>query len=49
MTVDIRQSYCAQRWIDDISSRAGHSRNELMGTFLAYALDKCVVEEEKDG
>ncbi len=34
--------------IEDISARTGHSRNELIGTFLEYALDKCVVEEEKD-
>ena len=34
--------------IENISARTGHSRNELIGTFLEYALDKCVVEEEKD-
>ena len=34
--------------IDDISKRTGRSRNELIGTFLEYALDNCVVEEEKD-
>lgn len=46
-SIRIREEIVAQ--IDDISSRTGHSRNELIGTFLAYALDKCVVEEEKDG
>ncbi|MDE7203577.1 MAG: CopG family transcriptional regulator [Lachnospiraceae bacterium] len=34
--------------IDDISTKTGHSRNELIGTFLEYALDKCVIEGEKD-
>lgn len=34
--------------IDDISTRTGRSRNELVGTFLEYALEKCVVESEKD-
>ncbi len=34
--------------IDDISARTGHSRNELISTFLEFALDRCVVEEEKD-
>ena len=34
--------------IDDISFKTGHSRNELIGIFLAYALDKCVIEEEKN-
>ncbi|MDE7203575.1 MAG: ribbon-helix-helix domain-containing protein [Lachnospiraceae bacterium] len=34
--------------IENISARTGHSRNELIGIFLEYALDKCVVEEEKD-
>lgn len=34
--------------IDDISIRTRRSRNELIGIFLEYALDKCVVEGEKD-
>ena len=34
--------------IDDISARTGYSRNELISTFLEFALDRCVVEEEKD-
>lgn len=34
--------------IDDISARTGHSRNELISTFLEFALDRCVVEEERD-
>lgn len=34
--------------IDDISIKTGRSRNELIGIFLEYALDKCVIEGEKD-
>lgn len=30
--------------LDGIAARTGHSRNELIGMFLAYALDHCVVE-----
>lgn len=33
--------------IDDISARTGHSRNELISTFLEFALDRCIVEDEK--
>ncbi len=32
--------------IDNMSAKTGHSRNELIGTFLAYALEKCIVEEK---
>lgn len=35
--------------IDNISPKTGHSSNERIGIFLAYALDKCVIEEEKEG
>lgn len=31
--------------IDNVSSKTGRSRNELIGTFLDYALDHCSVEE----
>lgn len=34
--------------IDDISIKTGRSRNELIGIFLEYALDKCVIEGKKD-
>ncbi len=34
--------------IDEIAARTGHSRNELVGTFIEYALDRCVVETTKD-
>ncbi|MDE6619902.1 MAG: ribbon-helix-helix domain-containing protein [Lachnospiraceae bacterium] len=42
-SIRIKEEIVAQ--IDDISVRTGHSRNELIGTFLEFALDKCVVEE----
>lgn len=32
--------------IDAISMQTGRSRNELIGKFLDYALERCKVEEE---
>ena len=32
--------------IDEISAQAGRSRNELIGTFLEYAVDRCTVESK---
>lgn len=34
--------------IDDISAKTGHSRNELIGTLIEYALDYCVIDAEKE-
>lgn len=34
--------------LDEIAARTGHSRNELIGMFLAYALDHCVVEGSEE-
>lgn len=31
--------------LDDISSQTGHSRNELIGMFLNYAIENCRIEE----
>lgn len=31
--------------LDDISSHTGHSRNELIGMFLDYAIENCRIEE----
>ncbi|MGN0342900.1 MAG: CopG family transcriptional regulator [Roseburia sp.] len=31
--------------IDLISSQTGHSRNELIGIFLEYAINHCTIEE----
>ncbi len=32
--------------IDVISEQTNRSRNELIGMFLEYALDRCIVEAE---
>lgn len=32
--------------IDNISMQTGRSRNELIGKFLDYALERCKVEKE---
>ena len=32
--------------INDISARTGHSRNELIGKFLEYALEHCAVSDK---
>ncbi len=34
--------------IDEIASHTGHSRNELIGTFIEYALDRCVIDMPAD-
>ena len=39
--------------INDISVKIGYSRNELIGKFLEYAVERCVIadnkqEEQKD-
>jgi len=33
--------------IDAVSSKTGRSRNELIGMFLEYAVDRCVVEGQE--
>ena len=32
--------------INDISAKTGYSRNELIGKFLAYAVDRCTIAEK---
>ena len=32
--------------LDTISAQTGRSRNELIGTFIEFALDRCVVDTE---
>ena len=34
--------------IDGISAQTGHSRNELISTFIEYALNRCVIEAGND-
>lgn len=31
--------------LDEVSTKTGHSRNELIGIFLDYALDHCVIDD----
>lgn len=31
--------------LDNISTQTGHSRNELIGVFLEYAIENCRIEE----
>nr|WP_318686399.1 CopG family transcriptional regulator [uncultured Acetatifactor sp.] len=31
--------------LEDISRKTGHSRNELIGLFLEYAVEHCVIEK----
>lgn len=31
--------------LDAVSAQSGRSRNELIGIFLAYALDRCHIED----
>ena len=31
--------------IDEISNQTGRSRNELIGTFLDFALQRCIIEK----
>ena len=33
--------------INDISTKTGYSRNELIGRFLEYAVDRCVIAYDK--
>lgn len=32
--------------IDEVAAQTGRSRNELIGMFLDYALDRCVIEDQ---
>lgn len=34
--------------VDEISAQTGHSRNELIGTFIEYALERCVIDAENE-
>ena len=33
--------------IDKISAKTNRSRNELIGLFLEYALDRCIVDDNE--
>lgn len=34
--------------IDEISQKTDRSRNELIGLFLEFALDRCIIEEDAE-
>lgn len=44
-SVRIKEDVVTQ--IDAIVEQTGRSRNELIGRFLEYALEKCVIEKEE--
>lgn len=43
-SIRIREELVEQ--IDTISAQTGHSRNELIGMFLKFAVDRCTIEEK---
>lgn len=34
--------------IDEVSAKTNRSRNELIGTFLNYVLDHCVIQDTSE-
>lgn len=42
-SIRIKDEVVAQ--LEDICAKTGHSRNELIGIFLEYALDNCEIAE----
>ena len=46
-TFSIRVSKETVARLDNLANRTGHSRNELIGIFLDFALDNCVVADGK--
>lgn len=43
-SIRVREETVAQ--IDEVAIKTGRSRNELIGLFLDYALERCVIEEQ---
>lgn len=43
-SVRVREETVAR--IDEVAVKTGRSRNELIGLFLDYALERCVIEEQ---
>ena len=42
-SIRIKENVVTQ--IDEVSAKTGRSRNELIGIFLKFALDRCVIED----
>lgn len=34
--------------LEEVAAKSGRSRNELVGIFLDFALDRCIVERPED-
>ena len=45
-SIRIKESLVSR--IDEVSSKTSRSRNELIGIFLEYALDRCVIDDSID-
>ena len=45
-SVRLRESTVSQ--MDDISRKTGRSRNELIGLFLEYALEHCILDQGRE-
>lgn len=43
-SIRVREETVAR--IDEVAAQTGRSRNELIGMFLDYALDRCVIEDQ---
>lgn len=46
-TFSLRISDITVKRLDEIANRTGHSRNELIGIFIDYALDHCKIDDGK--
>ncbi len=44
-TLSIRIKEGTVSKIEEVSAQTGHTRNELIGIFLEYALEHCTVEK----
>ena len=43
-SIRVREETVAR--IDEVAAQTGRSRNKLIGMFLDYALDRCVIEDQ---
>ncbi|MBR5540602.1 MAG: ribbon-helix-helix protein, CopG family [Clostridia bacterium] len=44
-TFSVRIKETTVQSLDDIAAKTGRSRNELIGTFLAFAIEHCEITE----
>ena len=45
-SIRIREELVEQ--IDEVSAQSGRSRNELIGTFIEFALSRCEVDKKQN-